>query len=114
MIHTIDLDAVLARPLSPRERQIVTLRYVKRLRNPEIAERLGITIGCVTSTLWNARRRSGERLKPTVVKKYPGDEWFARNVALARTMEPEKQARFLNGFEIVWGEVLRAKLEQSL
>lgn len=52
--------------LSPRQREVVALRYLGGLTEPAIAELLGISRGTVSSTLRDALRRlRSELLDPT-------------------------------------------------
>ena len=51
-----DLRRALSR-LSVRQRQVVTLRELEHLSYKEIAEALGLSVGTVESTLFDARRK---------------------------------------------------------
>lgn len=55
-------DAV--RDLAPREREMVALRYVAGLTEPEIAKALGIAVGTVSRGLHDARGRLARMLEP--------------------------------------------------
>lgn len=58
----IDLRAVLAR-LSYEERTLLTLRYVEQLKQPEIAEALGLPEGTVKTKLHRVRARIRSEMK---------------------------------------------------
>lgn len=51
------------RRLSPRQRQVVALRYVEDLTTRQIADTLDIAEGTVRATLTQARERLGRRLE---------------------------------------------------
>lgn len=51
----LDLAAALAR-LPKRQRQIIEMKYLMDLANPEVARALGISIGAVNAKQWRALR----------------------------------------------------------
>ena len=51
--------------LPARERELIALRYIADLSQPEIARALGVPPGTVASGLHRARRRLGIELRPT-------------------------------------------------
>ena len=53
------LDAVIERELTPRQRQLVRMYYIKQMPMQDIADELGITISTVSRT----KKRGRERLK---------------------------------------------------
>lgn len=55
-------DKVAALP--PRERELIALRYIADLTQPEIARVVGISVGTVASTLSRARQHLSAQLRP--------------------------------------------------
>lgn len=58
-LEHIDMDGLFAL-LSPREREIVILRYREELEISQIADRLGMTRNAVDQALWRAHRKLRE------------------------------------------------------
>lgn len=108
--------------LSPRERQVTTMRYRDRVQVHVIARRLGISLSTVSTLLTTARRRVhlGPRRAPAQPRnRYGGapldDGWFKRNVAMIQRAagDEEHQTRYLNGIELLWGEDMRKRMAKA-
>lgn len=114
-----DIRSALACPtLTERERSVFRQFYVRRLRTRVIAERLGVSRGCVTGHLSVARAKAfGTIAKRPPVKRMQRDSgWFQRQVDYLRQLadDPEHQGRYLRGIAICWGEEERKRVEEAL
>lgn len=113
-----DIRSALACPtLTERERAVFRQFYVRRLRTHVIAERLGVSRGCVTAHLSVARSKAfGSAQKMQPVKRMKQDfGWFKRQVDYLRQLaDAEHQGRYLNGIAFCWGEEERKRVEAAI
>lgn len=110
-----DIQAMLDCPrLSPRQREVVALRYVAKLPYETIARRLGMASGVARVYAMIARRKMRlEADSPKAINRPIDEAWHQRQVAYVRGLEDGHRVRYLRGISIAHGQAVADRVERE-